>query len=66
MRETSQGVMALLLYPPPQEVFGGAMVLVALTISTIPGSLGRCEPVRGGLPPTRQQYRLLLWKVEGG
>ena len=26
------------------------MVLVALQISTIPGSMGRCEPVRGGLP----------------
>jgi hypothetical protein len=30
------------------------MVLVALQISTIPGSMGRCEPVRGGLTPMRQ------------
>ncbi len=46
--------MALLLSAPPREVFGAAIVLVALKISTPPDSLGRGKPVRGGLPPMRQ------------
>src|SRR4029450_2130605 len=68
MRDTRDlpGADGMAALAPPREVFGGAMVRVALQISTIPGSMGRCKPVRGGLTPKRQHHRMLPWKAEGG
>src|SRR4029453_6335306 len=68
MRDTRDlpGADGMAALAPPREVLGGAMVLVALKISTIPGSMERCKPVRGGLTLMRQHHRMLPWKAEGG